>query len=70
MPTLLSSILSPPRHGWLPLVTCLRQQMATVAPQQLSAAQANTYVDQKAALNIDSQPFAVRLSGIICTIGG
>jgi len=43
--------------------------MANVAPQQLSAAQANTYVDQKAALNIDSQPFAVRLSGIICTIG-
>jgi len=43
--------------------------MSSVAPMQLHAAQASTYVDQKAALNIDSVPFSVRLSGIICTIG-
>lgn len=42
---------------------------SSVAPMQLAASQANTYVDQKAALDIDSAPFSKRLSGIICTIG-
>ena len=45
------------------------QMAGTVAPMQLEAAKANTYVDQKAALDIDSQPLSKRLSGIICTIG-
>jgi len=36
---------------------------------QLQAAQAHTYVDQKASLDIDSKPNIERLSGIICTIG-
>jgi len=43
--------------------------MSEIAPQQLQAAQAYTYVDQKAALDIDSKPSVERLSGIICTIG-
>jgi len=36
---------------------------------QLEASKAYTYLDQKAALDIDSQPMSKRLSGIICTIG-
>jgi len=36
---------------------------------QMAASQANTMVDQKAALDIDSTPLAERLSSIICTIG-
>jgi len=43
--------------------------MTNIAPMQLKAAAANTYVDQKAALDIDSEPFLERLSSIICTIG-
>lgn len=43
--------------------------MAQIAPMQLEASKANTYVDQKAALDIDSTPHNERLSSIICTIG-
>lgn len=35
----------------------------------MDAADANTRVDFMASLDIDSEPFAKRLSGIICTIG-
>ena len=44
-------------------------QMAEVAPMQLEAAKAHTQVGHRSALTIDSNPFAIRLSGIICTIG-
>ena len=50
-------------------MVCVFDQMANIAPMQLLASQANTYVDQQAALDIDSKPFSKRLSGIICTIG-
>jgi len=43
--------------------------MANIAPMQLAASRAVTYVDQKAALDIDSAPHNERLSSIICTIG-
>lgn len=42
---------------------------SNIAPMQLKAAEANTYVDQKSALDIDSKPNTKRLSGIVCTIG-
>lgn len=50
---------------------CNVQQMAAsnIAPMQLDAAKAFTNVDQKSQLDIDSEPFPQRLSGIICTIG-
>jgi len=43
--------------------------MSKTAPMQMEAAAANTRVDHMACLDIDSEPFAKRLSGIICTIG-
>jgi len=43
--------------------------MADIAPMQMAASNAVTYTDQKAALDIDSEPLCERLSGIICTIG-
>lgn len=43
--------------------------MATVKPLQLKAAEADTRLDHLSALDIDSQPPPIRLTGIICTIG-
>jgi len=43
--------------------------MSKVAPLQMEAAGAYTRVDHMACLDIDSEPCARRLSGIICTIG-
>ena len=43
--------------------------MANVKPMQMAAANTNTHVEHMAALDIDSNPFPQRLSGIICTIG-
>jgi pyruvate kinase len=41
-----------------------------VPRMQLQAADASTHLDHMCALDIDSKASYVRLSGIICTIGG
>ena len=38
-------------------------------PNQLRANEADSYLDHMSALDIDSKPPSIRLSGIICTIG-
>jgi len=43
--------------------------MARIPPMQLNAAYANSRLEHMSLLDIDSQPFPKRLSGIICTIG-
>merc|ERR1711970_1126918 len=43
--------------------------MARIPPMQLNAAYANSRLEHMSLLDIDSQPFSKRLSGIICTIG-
>lgn len=43
--------------------------MSTVQPLQLRAAEADSQLDHLSALDIDSEPPKVRLSGIICTLG-
>merc|ERR1712179_470978 len=44
-------------------------KMARIPPMQLNAAYANSRLEHMSLLDIDSQPFSKRLSGIICTIG-
>ncbi|CAG2181416.1 unnamed protein product, partial [Oppiella nova] len=38
-------------------------------PYQLKASEADSLIDHLSALDIDSKPQSIRLSGIICTIG-
>merc|ERR1712142_85814 len=44
-------------------------KMARIPPMQLNAAYANCRLEHMSLLDIDSQPFPKRLTGIICTIG-
>merc|ERR1711962_961935 len=46
-----------------------RTKMARIPPMQLNAAYANSRLEHMSLLDIDSQPFPKRLTGIICTIG-
>lgn len=43
--------------------------MTNVQPLQLKAAEADSRLDHLSALDIDSQPPVIRLTGIICTLG-
>ena len=38
-------------------------------PYQMMANEADSYLDHLSALDIDSKPQSIRLTGIICTIG-